>query len=147
MRTYVILDANSHVTRVQQARQSAAPAGALEVVFVGSGAVFAPGPSEVGLRGRHTLRAIGEMMRIGGFLEPRPVTMTPSVAGNVVTINPVPLGTVVEVFDLSGGERMTLLTAPSENWTETITLPDAGIYQIEVAAPGDALPVTSVVTV
>lgn len=136
----VTLNASSHVARVKSCRGDL-PGGALEVVFLAPGAEFTPGENEVGLIGRHTPREIGTMMRIDSLLVQRPVSPEPTISGGTVTINPVPDGTEIEVLDVSGAERMTLITADADDWTETITIADAGEYEIEVRAPGDALPV------
>ncbi|WP_439137543.1 hypothetical protein [Roseicyclus sp.] len=141
MSTFVTLDANDHVRRVQVLRSGASPQpGALLVVLLPSKAVFAPGADEVGLHLSNANREIGTMMRVGGILQPRPVTPEPTWDGSEITIPPVPEGTVIELFDLAGGERMAVLSADAEGWTETVSLPDAGTYEIELQAPGDFLP-------
>lgn len=148
MTIFVTLDMKDHVRRVQALRPGTPPEpGALAVVPISPEAVFAPGANEVGLHFGPAIREIGSMMRVGGILRPRPVTPEPTRDGSQITIPPVPEGTVIEVFDLAGGERMALLSADAEGWTQTISLRDTGTYEIEVQAPGDFLPASLKVTI
>ncbi len=82
----------------------------------------------------------GRMMRDenGDFIL-RPVSPEPTRDGNDITIPPCPVGTRVEVMDVSGDERMLDFVTDTEGWSETYTLADAGRYQVIVTAPFPAL--------
>lgn len=81
------------------------------------------------------------------MLVPRPQSPEIVSDGTVHTIADCPLGTVIEVLDYSGGERMEIYTTTTEGETVTRDLPDPGEYEIEVKAPDPYLPTRKRITV
>lgn len=75
-----------------------------------------------------------------GSLVPRPFSPTITTSGSQHTIADCPVGTTIEVTDVTGGEIMAELTTTTAEQTEIINLPDPGEYTIRVAAPLPALP-------
>lgn len=102
-----------------------------------AGAVLAPD-------GIETLE-LAQMMVVGGELYPRPMSPDIQSDGTTHSIMDCPAGTVIEVYDVTGGERLDLITVAVSGTSEVISLPDAGTYSIEVQAPAPALPVRKVV--
>lgn len=79
------------------------------------------------------------MMQNGDALVSRPLSPQPVAVSGGVEIPPCPIGTVVEVVDLSGRVIMAELGADVDGWTEVIEFPDPGEYRVSVAAPAPHL--------
>jgi len=108
------------------------------VEMAGQSQILPPGAIEVTTP--LPINALFQFMFVGGLLVQRPASAIPLVAGNVVTISNCPSGTEIEVMDLSGKERMALIICPTDDFDQTVTLPDAGLYEINVTAPSPHVP-------
>mgnify|MGYP000073647292 CR=1 FL=1 len=86
------------------------------------------------------LRALERGMVSGKTLVPRPLGPIPAVDGLTVTVPICPAGTRIEVFDLSGDERMYLEVDADDGFSETFNFPDPGLYEVETEAPEPYLP-------
>lgn len=139
MTDYVILSGDLVAIAGRTRPGTPLPAGAFEVV-VNADPGWTPQGAQLATSALLPVSSLAEQMRAGDRLVPRPAGPAPLVAGSDVTIPPSPLGTVVEVFDLIGDERMTELVADTEGWTETVSLTSAGRYEIEVTPPLPYLP-------
>lgn len=124
---WVETDANGLVMRAGQS--GALPAGATEVVTALPPSVLA------------------RMQMVEGAPVPRPAAPAMNSSGNVHTIGPCPVGTVIEVHDLTGGEIAAVHTVAVAGEDVEITLADAGDYRIEVAPPAPVLPASYPVVV
>jgi hypothetical protein len=123
------------------------------VVSFGSGAAVPPGPDvfevvtgapapgQIGTLGFVGARDLGGMTRAGDFLVQRPISGVVIRQGGAVTINDCPAGTVITVFDSTGGENMGAVEWDVADQPVVIELPDAGAYSIEVDGPLPFLPV------
>lgn len=81
------------------------------------------------------------------MLVPRPASPEVTSDGTTHTVGDCPDGTVIEVHDVSGNERMLLYEVETEGEDVEIELADTGAYRIEIAAPLPALPRTVNITV
>lgn len=90
---------------------------------------------------------LARMMVLEGVLQPRPLSPAVVSSGTVHTVSGMPAGTVIEVYDLTGGEIMGTMTAAADDAVQEITLPDAGSYRIEITAPPPHLMTAVEVTV
>lgn len=88
---------------------------------------------------------LAQLMVVGGELYPRPMSPDIQSDGTTHSIMDCPAGTVIEVYDVTGGERLDLITVAVSGTSEIISLPDTGTYSIEVQGPMPALPVRKVV--
>lgn len=115
-----------------------APPGAYQVLSP-KPRVIALGAPALFLDRARTVREVGLMMRVGGSLVERPPSPAPLVAAGAVEIPPCPLGTVIEVSDLTGREVMAEIETDADGWSELIELPDPGQYMVSVQAPAPHL--------
>ncbi|WP_238368287.1 hypothetical protein [Mesobacterium pallidum] len=69
----------------------------------------------------------------------RPQSPIPTKSGSTVTVAGCPTGTIIQVFDLSGNEFMSITTAPSDGYSEDFVFADPGDYEITVTAPLPAM--------
>lgn len=76
----------------------------------------------------------------GTELTPRPVVTKPTFEGGVLSIGPLPLGTQVTLLDRSNWEAILDTLTETEDWSEQFTLPDAGLYVVELTPPAPYLP-------
>lgn len=135
---YVIIDPAGHVVRTGHLRPGATlPAGALVVV---QDPKWVATPGQIGVDHAVSLGELGMMMQSGDWLVARPSSPQPVASTGQIDVPACPAGTVIEVFDLSGGERMFVEPVATEGWTETFTFADPGRYRVEVSAPAPALP-------
>ena len=78
----------------------------------------------------------GLMQDAEGALVARPVSPVPVLTGaGEYAVLDCPAGTVIEVHDCLGRELMAAVTAEADGYSETVTLPDRGTYEIIVSAP------------
>ena len=118
---FVLLDSNNLVAAA--GRAATLPAGAVAV------------PNYSG-----TLMGLSRMVMTNQQLVSRPMSASVQSPGHQHTLTDMPVGTVVTVFDATGGEILELFATATEGQTETIDLPDPGAYDISVVAPLPALP-------
>ena len=124
---FVIIGADNLV--VSAGRAWTLPAGALQVSnYAGS------------------VQSLSKMMLTHEGLVDRPRSPGISTQGHQHTISDMPIGTVVSVLDVATGEQLGSFSTTEDAATETIDLPDAGVYDIVVEAPLPALPRTVRVT-
>lgn len=121
MIAYAFIDQQGVILRC--GKQANLPAGAVEVQGFTS-----------------DLHALTNAMIVDGAVVQRPVSPDVISSGTMHTINDIPAGTRIEVYDLHGSELMEAFTVTEQGATEIINLPDAGKYRIEVVAPLPHLP-------
>lgn len=134
---YVVLNGNLVKNAASVQSETQIPAGALKVIASGTPAV-----DEVLVAGRPNIRDLCQMMLSGSSLVERPTLPDPTRIDNVVTLSGLPLGTLIEVIDVSGDEVMLETSADTDNWGDTITLTENGTYEIELLPPAPHLPLT-----
>ena len=77
------------------------------------------------------------------MLVQRPMSPEVQSTGTDHTVADCPLGTLVEVYDVTtpgAGELMTAFEAAADDEIINVSLPDPGVYRIEVKAPLPYLP-------
>jgi len=144
---YVVLDAAGIVARSGKTSPGQpGPDGSLEVVRVGNVPWIAE-PGQIGTVTALDAAQLNEVMQAGSFLVPRPAGPQAVVADGVITVSPCPVGTEIEVFDMSGSELMTLIVTDTVDQEESFTFIDIGEYTVEVTPPSPYLMSTARVTV
>ena len=108
------------------------------VVSAGQGKTIPTGAMPI--KENYSLNKLGDMMWNGSQLVPRPNSPMPYLDEGDVVIPACPLGTEIHIFDLVGKERLGIITADTEGFSEVITFPDPGTYDVEVYAPVPYLP-------
>lgn len=73
-------------------------------------------------------------------LSPRQMSPEFAVSDDTYTLADCPIGTVVKVADMIGGEWLLDMTTALENETVSFTLADPGTYSIEVQFPQPYMP-------
>lgn len=139
MTVYVLLDENDLVTCVTRTSSASVPAGAYEVLGVGL-APWVPIGNQLGVENLAYREDLHGKMRSGVMLVDRPIGPHISVFGNEVSVGPCPVGTVIEIFDIIGSERMDKIVTSVADYTETFQFVDSGTYAIDVQPPIPALP-------
>ena len=86
--------------------------------------------------------ALASMMLVA-----RPTLDDLVVVGGTITPPPLPVGTRVEVHDISGEERLLNMVVETDGWCEEIVLPDPGTYAIDIVPPLPFMPVSRKITV
>ncbi len=119
MPTYVELDDSNCV--VSAGHSKAMPEGAFALPDLPDGQLW-------------DLGALTGAYMVEGELQPRP-SIAPEVNGSEITIPPLPIGTTVMVFEQFTPEALLNITTEAEGWTETIHLPDAGRYSVDICPP------------
>lgn len=81
-----------------------------------------------------------------GALTQRPMSPAPEPEGQGFIIKDVPAGTSVEVFDLLGEEQLYDGVIDTTQ-DVTLSLSDAGVYEVRVSAPLPAYPTKTMIEV
>lgn len=124
------------------------------VVAVKSGRMLSDGWLEVVPAGMETGTQMGALFQLGnmgvlsramvddetGHLIERPASAAPVTSATGVSIPAVPNGTTIVVDD--GTDIIATYTADIDDYTVDISLPNAGVYAVEVAEP---LPATKTI--
>lgn len=137
---YVVMGLDGCVFRVgSEPSSDDFPPGAHLVLVQAPGVIGPSGAPVLWIDRVRSIREIASMMRDRDNLVPRPLSPQPVAVAGAVEIPPCPIGTVIEISDLSGVEVMAELVADADGWTETIEFPDPGEYRVSVAAPAPYL--------